>query len=67
MKLDSNNHSYSRCITILVVKYRRKVTDDTISGYAKEIRMISGGSSSQQSVVNHSDFGFDELVLFFLQ
>lgn len=38
MKLDSNNHSVFLMYyhLVLVVKYRRKVIDDTISGYAKD-------------------------------
>ncbi|MBU8792060.1 transposase, partial [Oceanobacillus caeni] len=37
MKLDSNNHSVFSMYyhLVLVVKYRRKVIDDTISDYAK--------------------------------
>ncbi|MRI67478.1 IS200/IS605 family transposase, partial [Gracilibacillus thailandensis] len=37
MKLDSNNHSvfWMYYHLVLVVKYRRKVMDDTISDYAK--------------------------------
>ncbi|GAA2774662.1 IS200/IS605-like element ISEfa4 family transposase [Streptomyces virens] len=36
MKLDSNNHSvFLMYHLVLVVKYRRKVIDDTISDYAK--------------------------------
>lgn len=37
MKLDSNNHSVFLMYyhLVLVVKYRRKVIDDTISDYAK--------------------------------
>ena len=39
MKLDNNNHSVFAMYyqLILVVKYRRKVFDDTISDYAKSI------------------------------
>ena len=39
MKLDNNNHSVFSMYyhLILVVKYRRKVFDDTISDYAKSI------------------------------
>ncbi|MBU8790839.1 IS200/IS605 family transposase [Oceanobacillus sp. FSL K6-0118] len=38
MKLDSNNHSVFSMYyhLVLVVKYRRKVIDDTISDYAKD-------------------------------
>ena len=38
MKLDSNNHSVFLMYyhLVLVVKYRRKVIDDTISDYAKD-------------------------------
>lgn len=38
MKLDSNNHSVflMHYHLVLVVKYRRKVIDDTISNYAKD-------------------------------
>ncbi|GAQ17149.1 transposase [Oceanobacillus picturae] len=38
MKLDSNNHSVflMHYHLVLVVKYRRKVVDDTISDYAKD-------------------------------
>ncbi|GAA0368243.1 IS200/IS605-like element ISEfa4 family transposase [Alkalibacterium iburiense] len=38
MKLDSNNHSVflMHYHLVLVVKYRRKVIDDTISDYAKD-------------------------------
>ncbi|MED4475299.1 IS200/IS605 family transposase [Oceanobacillus caeni] len=38
MKLDSNNHSVLSMYyhLVLVVKYRRKVIDDTISDYAKD-------------------------------
>ena len=38
MKLDSNNHSVFLMYyhLVLVVKYRRKVIDDTISVYAKD-------------------------------
>lgn len=38
MKLDSNNHSMFLMYyhLVLVVKYRRKVIDDTISDYAKD-------------------------------
>ncbi|MBY7144177.1 IS200/IS605 family transposase [Virgibacillus sp. NKC19-3] len=38
MKLDSNNHSVFLMYyhLVLVVKYRRKVIDDTISGYAHD-------------------------------
>ncbi|MED4475618.1 IS200/IS605 family transposase [Oceanobacillus caeni] len=38
MKLDSNNHSVFSIYyhLVLVVKYRRKVIDDTISDYAKD-------------------------------
>ncbi|MDQ0255817.1 putative transposase [Evansella vedderi] len=38
MKLDSNNHSVFLMYyhLVLVVKYRRKVIDDTISNYAKD-------------------------------
>ncbi|WP_100012974.1 IS200/IS605 family transposase [Lentibacillus sediminis] len=38
MKLDSNNHSVFSMYyhLVLVVKYRRKVIDDTISHYAKD-------------------------------
>ena len=39
MKLDNNNHSVFAMYyhLVLVVKYRRKVFDDTISDYAKSI------------------------------
>ncbi|OAH55410.1 MULTISPECIES: IS200/IS605 family transposase [Bacillaceae] len=39
MKLDSNNHSVFLLYyhLVLVVKYRRKVFDDTISDYAKDM------------------------------
>ena len=39
MKLDNNNHSVFAMYyhLILVVKYRRKVFDDTISDYARSI------------------------------
>jgi putative transposase len=39
MKLDSNNHSVFLLYyhLVLVVKYRRKAIDDTISDYAKEM------------------------------
>lgn len=39
MKLDSNNHSVFLMYyhLILVVKYRKKVFDDEISGYEKEM------------------------------
>jgi len=39
MKLDSNNHSVFLLYyhLVLVVKYRRKVIDDTISNMLKEI------------------------------
>ena len=38
MKIDSNNHSVFLMYyhLVLVVKYRRKVIDDTISDYAKD-------------------------------
>ncbi|WP_078428632.1 IS200/IS605 family transposase [Alkalihalobacterium alkalinitrilicum] len=38
MKLDSNNHSVFLMYyhLVLVVKYRRKVIDDTISNYARD-------------------------------
>ncbi|KPH71237.1 IS200/IS605 family transposase [Oceanobacillus caeni] len=38
MKLDSNNHSVFSMYyhLVLVVRYRRKVIDDTISDYAKD-------------------------------
>ncbi len=43
MKLDSNNHSVFLLYyhLVLVVKYRRKVIDDAISDYAKEISELS--------------------------
>ena len=39
MKLDNNNHSVFAMYyhLVLVVKYRRKVFDDTISSYAKSV------------------------------
>ncbi|WP_088833026.1 IS200/IS605 family transposase [Paenibacillus tyrfis] len=39
MKLDNNNHSVFLLYyhLVLVVKYRRKVMDDTISDYAKDM------------------------------
>ncbi|SCW86444.1 Transposase IS200 like, partial [Paenibacillus tianmuensis] len=39
MKLDSNNHSVFSLYyhLVLVVKYRRKVMDDTLSDYVKEM------------------------------
>jgi putative transposase len=39
MKLDNNNHSVFLLYyhLVLVVKYRRKVIDDTISDYAKDM------------------------------
>lgn len=39
MELDNNNHSVFLLYyhLVLVVKYRRKVIDDTVSGYAKDI------------------------------
>ena len=39
MKLDNNNHSVFAMYyhLILVVKYRRKVLDDSISNYARSI------------------------------
>ncbi|MCP3774262.1 IS200/IS605 family transposase [Paenibacillus sp. MZ04-78.2] len=39
MKLDNNNHSVFSLYyhLVLVVKYRRKVMDDTLSDYAKEM------------------------------
>ncbi|WP_407267728.1 IS200/IS605 family transposase [Radiobacillus sp. PE A8.2] len=38
MKLDSNNHSVFLMYyhLVLVIKYRRKVIDDTVSDYAKD-------------------------------
>ncbi|MFB6367523.1 IS200/IS605 family transposase, partial [Paenibacillus elgii] len=39
MRLDNNNHSVFSLYyhLVLVVKYRRKVMDDTLSDYAKEM------------------------------
>ncbi|WP_079528619.1 IS200/IS605 family transposase [Halobacillus hunanensis] len=45
MKLDSNNHSVFLMYyhLVLVVKYRRKVMNDSISDYAKEKFVSLGG------------------------
>ncbi|MFB0832642.1 IS200/IS605 family transposase [Brevibacillus laterosporus] len=46
MKLDHNNHSVFLLYyhLVLVVKYRRKVIDDTISDYAKDMFERLGGN-----------------------
>ncbi|HLR23456.1 MAG TPA: IS200/IS605 family transposase [Pseudogracilibacillus sp.] len=56
MNLDSNNHSVFLMYyhLVLVVKYRRKVIDDTISDYSKE-KFISLGEKYNITLVewNH--------------
>ncbi|WP_332696850.1 IS200/IS605 family transposase [Halalkalibacter lacteus] len=56
MKLDSNNHSVFLMYyhLVFVVKYRRKVIDDTISDYAKE-KFVSLGEKYNITLVewNH--------------
>ncbi|RAS86439.1 IS200/IS605 family transposase [Priestia endophytica] len=56
MKLDSNNHSVFSMYyhLVLVVKYRRKVIDNTISDYAKE-KFVSLGEKHNIMLVewNH--------------
>jgi putative transposase len=56
MKLDSNNHSVFLLYyhLVLVVKYRRKVIDDSISEFAKE-RFVALGEKYNISLVewNH--------------
>jgi len=56
MKLDSNNHSVFLMYyhLVLVVKYRRKVIDDTVSDYAKD-KFVSLGEKYNITLVewNH--------------
>jgi Transposase IS200 like len=56
MKIDSNNHSVFSMYyhLVLVVKYRRKVIDNTISDYAKE-KFVSLGEKYNITLVewNH--------------
>src|SRR5699024_5646817 len=57
MNLDSNNHSVFLMYyhLVLVVKYRRKVIDDTISDYSKE-KFISLGEKYNITLVEwHHD------------
>ncbi|MCA0992191.1 IS200/IS605 family transposase [Pseudalkalibacillus hwajinpoensis] len=65
MNLDSNNHSVFLMYyhLVLVVKYRRKVIDDTISDYSKE-KFLSLGEKYNITLVewNHD---FDHVHILF--
>ncbi|MCA0173832.1 IS200/IS605 family transposase [Bacillus sp. RAR_GA_16] len=65
MNLDSNNHSVFLMYyhLVLVVKYRRKVIDDTISAYSKE-KFVSLGEKYNITLVewNHD---FDHVHILF--
>ncbi|MFZ3576779.1 IS200/IS605 family transposase [Virgibacillus sp. DJP39] len=65
MKLDGNNHSVFLLYyhLVLVVKYRRKVIDDTISDYAKE-KFVSIGEKYNISLIewNHD---YDHIHILF--
>src|SRR5699024_2377989 len=64
MNLDSNNHSVFLMYyhLVLVVKYRRKVIDDTISDYSKEKFIYLGEKYNITLVEWNHDIDHDHIL-----